>query len=415
MVARRGFVVHAHGWCSVFAFALASAIFFSSAFAHASSPNEVRVRLHSLKKGPIAVSGIALRFPGSPAAVMGFQALTISWKNGKSRPQWTIMDRDTGRVLSRFESRTLELAGMSLRVGLQSMPERLSLALRPTGAVDVIARLDLESYVRGVLPSEMPASWPLEALKAQAIAARTFVLFRKRARAKVNALYDVESDVMDQVYKNPLGEEPLSSKKSEAVERAIRETKGVVLLAGGDHPFATYFHADCGGHTEEPGHVWGQGENVGTTLDQACPMNPMASWTLNVKPEDVSAKFKPTGRLQTMKILERTASGRIAKLELKWADGSVSQISGHEFRMTMGHERVRSAKFDIYKDETGFLLTGRGFGHGVGMCQWGARHLAKEGKGHREILAHYFPKATFSDAVVAKNEEPTAMGASAAN
>jgi stage II sporulation protein D len=359
-----------------------------------------------MPKGPVSVSGIALRFPGSVAGAMGFQSLKVSWKTGsKGRSAWTIEDRDSGEILSRFEARTLEVVGMSLRVGLQSMPDRLSFAPRPTGSLDVIAKLDLESYVRGVLPSEMPASWPLEALKAQAIAARTFALFRKKAREKVNATYDVESDVMDQVYKNPLGVEPLSAKKSEMVERAIRETKGVVLLAGGTHPFATFFHADCGGHTEEPGHVWGPSESVGTARDESCPTNPMASWTLHLNPDDIAKKFKAASRLQAMKILAKTESGRIAKLQMKWSDGTASTVSGHEFRMTMGHDKVRSAKFEVVKvADGGFDLAGRGFGHGVGMCQWGARHLAKEGKSYREILAHYFPKAAFSDAIIAAAE-----------
>ncbi|MEK7357494.1 MAG: SpoIID/LytB domain-containing protein [Bdellovibrionota bacterium] len=390
------------GFLAVFIFTFALSFAGPS---HADSASEIRVRLQSLSKGPIAVSGIALRYPGSAPGAMGFQSLKISWKNSaKGRAAWTVEDRDTNRVLGRFEARTLELVGMSLRVGLHSMPDRLSFAPRPTGAVDVIARLELESYVRGVLPSEMPASWPLEALKAQAVAARTFALFRKRARTKIDATYDVESDVMDQVYRNPLGEEGMSSKKSEMVDRAIRETKGVVLLNAGTHPFATYFHADCGGHTEEPNAVWGPTESAGTTADESCPTNPMASWTLRLAGDDIAKKFKIRAKLVAMKILERTSSGRIAKLQMKWSDGVVTTPSGHEFRMTMGHDKVRSAKFEISKDEYGFELAGLGFGHGVGMCQWGARHLAKEGKFHREILAHYFPKAKFSDTQISSAE-----------
>ncbi|MES2964283.1 MAG: SpoIID/LytB domain-containing protein [Bdellovibrionota bacterium] len=391
---------------SLFIFMLSSSAF---AAPNVSASNEIRVRLQSLQKGPVPVSGIALRYPGSVPGAMGFQALKVSWRKGsKGRSAWTIEDRDTSRVVSRFEAKTLEVVGMGLRVGLQSMPDRLSFAPRPTGALDVIARLGLEAYIRGVLPSEMPASWPLEALKAQAIAARTFALFRKQARAKVNATYDVESDVMDQVYRNPLGDEPLSSKKSEAVERAIRETKGVVLLAAGTHPFATFFHADCGGHTEEPGRVWGASESVGTARDESCPTNPMASWSLHLDPEAIAKKFKVAGHLQAMKVLEKTSSGRIGKLQMKWSDGSTVVVSGHEFRMTMGHDKVRSAKFEVRKDvDGGFDLVGQGFGHGVGMCQWGARHLAKVGRGYREILAHYFPKATFSDTDVGIPTEPT--------
>lgn len=378
-------------------FAIAFSLLVATA-ARAESRSEIRVRLQSLLTGPISVSGIAMRFPGAPSS-MGFQALKISWmRKSPTHFLWTVQDRDSGQTLSKFEARSLELAGMSLRVGLNSMPERLSLSPRPTGAVDVIARLDLESYVRGVLPSEMPASWPLEALKAQAIAARTFALFRKQARMKVNAPYDVESDVMDQVYKNPLGEEPLSGKKSDMVERAIRETKGVVLLAGGTHPFATYFHADCGGHTEEPSEVWGKTESAGTAVDDACPTNPLATWSLHLSPQEIAKKFKKSAMLSALDVLSKTKSGRIAKLKMTWSDGSETLTSGHEFRMTVGHERVRSAKFEIRQDQDGdFDLSGHGFGHGVGMCQWGARHLATIGKSYREILSHYFPKATFSD------------------
>jgi stage II sporulation protein D len=272
----------------------------------------------------------------------------------------------------------------------------------------VISSVDLETYVRGVLPAEMPRTWPLEALKAQAVAARTFALFRKQSREKANAPYHLEATVMDQVYLVPVVEE--GGDESQArVEQAVRETKDLVLLADGSigsqgepQPIPAHFHADCGGRTEDARVVWGYKESMGTTVDGSCPLNPLARWKVGFTGEELARKLRGQGllarglaKLEAITPFSFTASGRVSQLRLQWSDGESTFISAHDFRMRVGHDRVKSTNFTVERSgpQGEFQIAGQGFGHGVGLCQWGARQLAQGGKDFREILGHYYPKA----------------------
>src|SRR5690606_24303180 len=116
----------------------------------------------------------------------------------------------------------------------------------------------------------------------------------------------------------------------------------------------------------------------GTTVDQACPASPAGNWTAQLASEDIAKRFKKGDlALLDLDAVSRTASGRVERMRLKWSDGSEQMVSGHEFRMAIGFDRLKSTKFDLAKHEgRGFEITGRGYGHGVGLCQWGARHLA---------------------------------------
>ena len=380
-----------------------------------SSSDDIRVRIEKINSHALNLSGVGLQFPGLPMELavkpqrksspeMGFRSLRVSWTRGlRGFFNWRVEDRDSNQTLAQISSPFFAIKGMGLRLGLRSAPDYLSIVPVATGGADVIAKLDLETYIRGVLPSEMPAAWPLEALKAQAIAARSFVLFRKASRANLSAPYDVESDVMDQVFKNPLKDETTSQTNAN-VDRAIRETRGVIMLAANGEPLPAYFHADCGGRTEEARAVWGNGPKTGTAVDGACPLNPLAVWQEKMTSREIAKALEPQGvlaELLSVKALERTHSGRISKLRLAWGNGTETVISGHAFRMAVGFDRIRSTNFKVQKSDDGaWVFSGHGFGHGVGMCQWGAKRLASQGRTDHEILLHYFPHAKFSDGAV---------------
>jgi stage II sporulation protein D len=366
--------------------------------------SEIRVRLNRVQPS-FTLAGMALRYPGASVGLsrgldMEFKAIKVTWEKkrvgGASFYQWTLKDRDSGKLLSQFQSKKFEVAGLSMRVNLKSVPDRLSFVPMKTGA-DLIAQMDLEEYLRGVIPSEMPANWPMEALKAQAVAARTYALYRKSLRE--DSHFDVEADVMDQVFTNPLG--LVTDKKASNAERAVRETRGIVLLDRHGQPLPSYFHADCGGRTEEARELWGGGERQGTAVDGSCPLNPAARWRAVVSAADLSTKLKAYApvetRLASLEALDKTSSGRLAHLKLKWSDGSDSIITGHDFRMAIGHDRIRSTSFEFSKKAEAFEFAGVGFGHGVGMCQWGAKSLALNGAFYSEILQHYYPKAVIKE------------------
>lgn len=364
------------------------------------TPSEtIRVRLSKLKTDRASFSGVGLRFTGMTTALQGYRAIIVRpLRLSDGSAMWIVTDRDRGGELVRVMARSFELQGSSVRVGLKAAPDRLRL----TSGFDLIATLDLEDYLRGVLPSEMPASWPVEALKAQAIAARTFAVFKKNQR-RDSADFDVEANVMDQVFNHPL-EGSDRHPATANVEQAISETKSIVLVGPNQEAFQTFFHADCGGQTEEAKEVWGGGARTGTAVDGFCPLNPRATWSTSYSSSELSKKLaslykKSSSSLITgAEVVKRTGSGRIAQMRLLWNDGSVTPISGHLFRMTVGYDRVKSTQFKIESNSQSktFQLSGLGYGHGVGMCQWGAKKLALTGKTYQEILSHYYSKAQFA-------------------
>jgi stage II sporulation protein D len=387
-----------------------------------SSFEEIHVRLQKLSfakdgRRSITVTGLGLRFTGSPApSSVGFRALRIVWEPASGGLQsWVIADRDSGKEIARIRAKTLDLAGKSLRVNLKAVPDRLTI-YPVKGGADLIGRMDIETYVKGVLPGEMPAGWPLEALKAQAVAARTFALYRKKQRERIGSHFHLESDVMDQVFLAPLESGP-AGKYSRNVTQAVDETAGVILRDRQKRVMAAYFHADCGGRTEDARKIWGGGDTHGTATDAQCPSNSFSHWKIGFTHEEIAARIRPmlgvepSIRLVSLALRSRTGSGRVETMDLHWSDGAQTQVTGHQFRMAMGHERVKSANFEVSRVSGGrtgrdkhLEFTGKGAGHGAGMCQWGARNLAVSGRKYAEILRHYYPGARFQATGLGESE-----------
>ena len=392
---------------------LASLVFLGGLnFAHATT---IRVRIAN-SASELSVSGMNLRFKGAsetfragsairPAAISSpMSSLILKPELAGGFVRWTVIDKTTGTIVRRMTGGILNINGEMMRLGLKAAPSELTVraafeGIRPR--VDVIASLDLEDYLKGVLPHEMPAEWPREALKAQAVASRTYALTKIRQRAK--RLYHVESTVMDQVY-NWLMPTETETAKQAAVRQALEETRGEVLSDGQGHMLTAYFHADCGGKTEEAQDVWGPHERKsGIAVDAGCPFSPKAKWNWSVSSSEIYSKIRGslklpwTGFIKDLAIQGLTASGRVAQIAVVTSEGLSHIISGAEFRSLVGFDRLRSTNFQIVRKENGqFEFAGRGHGHGVGLCQWGARKLAATGTNYRDILKHYYPQATLS-------------------
>ncbi len=366
----------------------------------ARSPADLfRIRVLQLLAPVVSVSGMNITAERKSAS--GFHAFILKKSTKAGETVWTLTDRDSGVVLSQITGARLAIEGEQIRINLKAVPDSLVIESRTSRVSDVIATLDLETYLKGVLPSEMPASWPMEALKAQAVAARTFAIFRKAQRAEGSA-FDLDSDVSDQMFSNPLSDDETSVPVAN-VDRALRETKGELLEDTKHGVFAAYFHADCGGHTEEASEVWGSGEKLGTAVDGGCPMNPRATWTLKMSNDQLSARLakatkRSMGSVELLTADARTSSGRIASLRVAWSDRSTSALSGNEFRAAVGFDRMRSTQFKITREGSDYVFKGQGYGHGVGLCQWGARQMAKAGHSYKDILKHYYPKALLANA-----------------
>lgn len=249
----------------------------------------------------------------------------------------------------------------------------------------VVNYLELEDYLLGTLGSEMSPSWELEALKAQAVASRTYALYM--IQHPKSSDFDLEKTTQDQVYDGVESEHP-------RVSEAVRSTAGEILLYK-DGPIKAFFHSRCGGSTETPAFVWNHRQNY-PQKKVPCPYclkNPF-SWQTLVRVEDL-LKWTGLDLGKNFKIEEgeRGASGRLASLNLI-AGTKRATIDTDALRSHLGYARLKSAKFDWKHEGDLVSFQGVGNGHGVGMCQWGARHLAQIGKTYREILAYYYPGAT---------------------
>ncbi|MDO8644134.1 MAG: SpoIID/LytB domain-containing protein, partial [bacterium] len=267
------------------------------------------------------------------------------------------------------------------------------------GAVHTVP---LETYVEGVLMGEMPSDWPLEALKAQAVAARSYVLYRKQNPR--NQDYDVQSTVHDQVYQ--------SKKVPELVHEAVLQTKGEILKSNGKI-LPGYFHSCCGGVTEEPSAVWGGPieESVRVT-DLSCSACPSVSWELTVPKSDLEFVLETLFLGQPLNfegrwslfVRERTASGRVKTFAWK-NESQVLTFSAVNLRAKLGYERLKSTFLSVIEEEDSYRFEGKGFGHGVGLCQWGAKGMAEEGASYRDILSFYYPRVELSAPTQPEMEE----------
>ncbi|MEO9262690.1 MAG: SpoIID/LytB domain-containing protein [Candidatus Baltobacteraceae bacterium] len=252
----------------------------------------------------------------------------------------------------------------------------------------VVNTLSLEEYVYSVVPREMPPSWPAAALQAQAICARTYVLQRSNPRRA----YDVVPSEIDQVYDGISSESP-------AGRAAVDATTGqVVRFADG---FAQIMYSSCcGGRTEAASDAWGGSplpylEGVACTH---CTASPQYRWQRTIGRAAVAGAFaqelSALGSLQGVRVATPDDSGRAKTLELITDRGSAF-VAGNAFRMRLGTRVIPS----LLITDTGaaspaaaaISIEGGGLGHGVGLCQWGARGYAQSGGTARDILSLYFP------------------------
>jgi stage II sporulation protein D len=289
----------------------------------------------------------------------------------------------------------LAMKAISLRQNGKALPNQIFLSPQKSRQFDVIGILPLESYLVGVIASEMPLAWPVETLKAQAVAARSYALVTMNERAK--SAFHVESTILDQVFSH-IGDEDDNSPLVAKAKKAVQETEGIVLMNPQGKTLKAYYHSDCGGRTSNAKDVWGFGGSTGVAVDASCPTAGKHNWNLQVKATDLSVKLKTIlkkdfGLLENFSLIRSNPEDRVQKMELLWASGVKTKISAHEFRAALGFDQLRSTFFEAKKSNDRFEFTGRGFGHGVGLCQWGARALGKQGQGYQEILGHYYPQA----------------------
>ena len=253
-----------------------------------------------------------------------------------------------------------------------------------------VAEMETSDYLTGVVAAEMPAEYTEEALKAQAVAARTFLAFKKEKNAKED--YDITADyTTDQAF---LTEEELKEKWADAfdenyakVTKAVKATQNEMLYFNGK-PIMSVYHAVSSGKTEGAENVWGEDYPYLTATDSIGDLLcPDYLSTVTVSADDFKKAFGEEIKL------EGEAKGWLGKME-NTESGTVSKIiiGGNEFKGSDLREKfsLKSSSFDLIFDGTNFVFTVRGYGHGVGMSQYGANYMAQQGSDYREILTWYY-------------------------
>jgi len=284
------------------------------------------------------------------------------------------------------------------------------------GSLAVVNVVGIESYLRGVVPGEIGKRPPedMEAVKAQAVAARTYAAASSGARAGGD--FDVFSTTGDQLYQGIDSEDAVC-------DQAVFETAGVVLTFDGAPAFA-YFHSSCGGRTEARHEVWEldelpylkavwDTEGGGSDLSGSwCRGASSFPWTESWTGEEIARLAReelprvastpvrePVGDVVGLEVTARTPAGRVRWLEVRTTSGTYRVLADRVRRLLRRPDTggiLRSAWFDLdVETDAGVVsrvtATGRGNGHGVGMCQHGALAMARDGRSYEEILAHYYP------------------------
>jgi stage II sporulation protein D len=277
----------------------------------------------------------------------------------------------------------------------------------PPGGIYLINKILLEEYLKGVVPSEIPAnqSQDFEAVKAQAICARTYAL--KRIEENSGRPYDIQATIADQVYSG-------YERRASLADQAVDESAGVILTYQG-RTAIVYYHSTCGGELEaarnifpgvNPPYLQGGTDAVGSSF--SCSISPYFRWEQKRSFEELDQAFfryfkrsmlsQPVAdTLQLtygLQISGRDSSGRVTQLRISYAD-TTAELNGYQIRRFLapaGSTYLPSTLF--YFSQSGdstLVIHGAGNGHGVGMCQFGALFMARRGFQHYHILSKYFP------------------------
>lgn len=263
---------------------------------------------------------------------------------------------------------------------LPSAEPTISVYMHETGEV---RKMPLETYLEGVVAAEMDPSWPLEALRAQAIVARTFTIKKMEEGVTARGTQASTDPNEFQAYD--------AAKVNERVKQAVRDTRGQIVVYGGQ-PINAWFHASSGGITASA--VEGLGYKKEAT-PYVSPKNdvqakPTQTWYKTFSNDQVSraatAVGVPVGHVTSIKIGKKGPSGRTETLVVNG-----KEVPAPSFRVALGGTEMKSTLLDsVAMSGDSVAMRGRGYGHGVGMSQWGAWLLAQQGKSAQDIVKYYF-------------------------
>lgn len=278
--------------------------------------------------------------------------------------------------------------GQYIKVGDQAYPDLIALVTRGE-AVMAINYVNMEDYVAGVVSCELPARFDAEAHKAQAVAARTYALWTMTDMRL--SPYDLYDNQRSQVYRGVTG-------TGNYGRRAARDTAGVVLVDEWRFLPAFYF-STCGGHTAPPSNMRGAPPGV-APLEAAecgyCRHSPKYQWRIEIPVAEVEQALIKSGNvrgtLEEIRVTKAAPGGWVEAVDVI-SSGGTQAMSGYALRQNIGTSRLLSCNFAVTRSGKSFHIEGRGLGHGVGLCQFGADGMGSQGNNYAEILQHYYKGA----------------------
>ena len=250
----------------------------------------------------------------------------------------------------------------------------------------IINQVPMEAYLAGVLMGEISPQWPQEAIRAQAIAARSYAyhLIQKNK----NQPYHLVSTDKAQVFHG-------THSIHEALRQNILHTKHI-LLTSKRGPIISFFHASCGGKTARPNEVWHPNQKSPPYFQNIrchyCKSHPSYDWEFTLSSvqleKQLQKHLKPNETIKRMRVLKRSASKRITSIEIRTSTKRQFNLSGNQFRRLISPRALKSLNFkmkvvsfpskkkssSVINEDKGISFSGRGYGHGVGLCQWGAKN-----------------------------------------
>lgn len=259
-----------------------------------------------------------------------------------------------------------------------------------TGDIDVwkgdnglylINELPLEEYVKDVVAVEVRPDWETEALKAQAVISRTYAVYQKKMNG--DSIYHIASSVIHQVYK---GNNP-----DERVAHAVAETSSEILTFN-NRPIEAFYHSTCGGRTENPEDVFGKNYPYLKSIESNCEISPYWFWEKRIQLTEIEKALNLSG-IKEISIKSYTSTNRVKQLDIIDSSGTTT-INATDLRKALGWSRLPSTNFHISRDGDSIIFEGKGYGHGVGLCQWSTLQMAREGKNYKEILSLFYPGTT---------------------
>jgi stage II sporulation protein D len=262
---------------------------------------------------------------------------------------------------------------------------KLILVPKDNDRFSILEEIGIEEYLPGVIEGEMPIMWNDDALQAQVIAVRTYAIYKRKIKS--NALYHINK--LDLAYK---GSYMNQAKAKEIVDKS----RGTVMVYDWKL-FPSYFHSTCGGHTEDINLVFNlksipplSGVDCGY-----CNNSKYYHWKKKLGRNEIQNKLNATNskvkRIRNITTEKIGPGGHCSTIRIDHAGGT-KRVNANDFRLIIGPNNLRSTSFSIKNSGSSFIFEGSGWGHGVGLCQYGTQSMAKSGFRWYEILRHYYPE-----------------------